>query len=286
MIFYFAGNVGFSGGLEQELIKRGVVDRLLTYAEVKSSKSIFDLWQSNDRPPNSRLFLDSGAFSVDSRGATIDINEYCDFIKQNEPWYEVYAALDVIGDWRGTAKNLDIMMGKGLKPLPVFHEGSPWHELERLSRDYEYIALGRLQGVRQKGRSTFRAWLDEAFLRMQPNWPVKVHLFGITSQWVLERYPCYSADSSTAIASGGRSGTVLRFGCGRGEKSNGIIASRGWVEDVHEVWDYAVADHVSHYAKTTKNGSAHMGRRLANIDASLAMRDYINRLWEMRGIKW
>jgi len=42
-----------------------------------------------------RVFLDSGAFVVQSRGKSIDLREYTKFIQDNQSWIEYAAALDV-----------------------------------------------------------------------------------------------------------------------------------------------------------------------------------------------
>ena len=56
------------------------------------------------------LFLDSGAFSAETQGAKIDIQEYIDFIKEHQDVIEVYANLDVIGDPVSTWKNQKIIL--------------------------------------------------------------------------------------------------------------------------------------------------------------------------------
>ena len=66
------------------------------------------------------LFLDSGAFSAMHSGAEINIDAYIDFIKEHGAKFEKVAALDCIGDWKGTEKNLQYMRGKGVNPIPVF----------------------------------------------------------------------------------------------------------------------------------------------------------------------
>jgi hypothetical protein len=278
MILYAAGNV-VSQRAELEMLAGGCLsNHLLTYADVDTwAKAAFEFWTSQDRPYPSRLFLDSGAFSVDSRGAKIDLEQYCDFILQRKAYFEVYATLDVIGDWRGTARNYDKMAAKGLSPLPTFHQGSPWHEMERMAKSYPYIALGRLQQVSRKGQEQFQGWLDQAFRRLAPYWPVKVHLFGITAQWVMERYPVYSVDSSTAIAAAGRGGIVQRF-------INGEAISRRWQEDGRLLLDGEIMDGIS--SSRAAGGSAHMGRRLQNLATAHAIERYITDLWTNRGVVW
>jgi hypothetical protein len=85
-----------------------------------------------------------GAFSAFTIGSLIDINEYVEYIKKNKEKFEVYATLDVIGDYEATERNTRYMQKCGLQPLPVFHYKSPVEYLEKLVNEYDYIALGGL----------------------------------------------------------------------------------------------------------------------------------------------
>ena len=50
------------------------------------------------------LFIDSGAFSANSSGTPVDLDEYMEFLLENEEHFTVYANLDAIGNpelsWR------------------------------------------------------------------------------------------------------------------------------------------------------------------------------------------
>ena len=146
-----------------------------------------------------KLFLDSGAFTAFTKGETVNLDEYCDFIGEHEDMLTVYAALDVIGDYEATRKNQERMEKRGLKPLPTFHYQSPFSELERLCKHYPYIALGGLVPIAMR-RSKMRAWLDACFLRIPAT--VKVHGFGVNSLWAWERYPWHSVDATSWLAPG------------------------------------------------------------------------------------
>src|ERR1044071_8207553 len=56
------------------------------------------------------VFMDSGAFSAETKGVPIDIDEYCKFIIDTK--VRVYAGLDVIGDAKKTMKNVKYMEEK------------------------------------------------------------------------------------------------------------------------------------------------------------------------------
>ena len=57
-------------------------------------------------------FLDSGAYSVSTVNAKINIDDYIGYIYNNLASYDIYATLDVIGDSIETAKNTIYMEKK------------------------------------------------------------------------------------------------------------------------------------------------------------------------------
>lgn len=166
------------------------------------------------QPTDFRFFLDSGAYSAWSRGAVIDIDEYCAFIRANIDLIEVYASLDAIPGAPGRVateaerdaaaelswKNYQYMVNEGLHPLPVYHYGEDPRFLERmLDHKIPYIGIGGLVGVSSALR---RAWLDRVFERITNDVGepiVKTHGFGMTSVPLIFRYPWYSVDSTSWI---------------------------------------------------------------------------------------
>jgi hypothetical protein len=161
------------------------------------------------------LFLDSGAFSADSQGYEIDIQEYIDFVKRHRDYLTCYANLDVIGDpTKGidgaeeTWKNQQAMEAAGLSPMPVFHVGEDESYLRYYVENYDYVGLG---GMVPFTSQVLRAWLDRVFRDLicdAQGWPqVKIHGFGMTSLSLMLRYPWYSVDSTSWIMAS-RNGTI------------------------------------------------------------------------------
>jgi hypothetical protein len=150
------------------------------------------------------LFLDSGAFSAWSQGKEINIDEYIQFIKENEDAIDVYANLDSIGDPIKTWDNQMYMESKGLHPLPVYHYGEDIKWLLRmLKKGYDYIALGGMVPI---SNDQLIHWLDDLFskyLTDENGMPIiKVHGFGLTSLPLMLRYPWYSVDSTSWVITG------------------------------------------------------------------------------------
>lgn len=215
MFVYLAGMA--PGDKKRERIWQKEHDRrLLTYAYEKGAWAIIDVYRSNlnmkdveNIKPAVRLFLDSGAFSARQQGIHIDLDKYIDFIKQNEPYLEVYANLDVIEDAAATLENQKKMEAAGLHPLPCFHVTEPFSYLDYYIENYDYIALGGVATV-GAGAALFN-WLDQCFSRIcdEKGMPkVKVHGFAVTSMRAMQRYPWYSVDSTTWLLTS-RMGAIL-----------------------------------------------------------------------------
>ena len=96
---------------------------------------------------NQKVFVDSGAYSVNNSGATVNIDEYIDFINSHdEPlvWAQLdvipkkpKAAKDILDATNGTWENYLYMMEKltpqnRKKLLPVYHFVLPYSALLRI----------------------------------------------------------------------------------------------------------------------------------------------------------
>lgn len=157
------------------------------------------------------LFLDSGAFSAWSNNSEVDIDEYIQFIKDNEKYLDVYVNLDVIGDAQKSWDNQKYMEKHGLNPLPVFHpmrEDDSWLQ-KYIDEGYDYIGMGGMAGGAFTV-SAIRPRLDYLFDKIicgKDHLPkVKIHGFGMTSLRLMLRYPWFSVDSTSWVKTG-------RFGC-------------------------------------------------------------------------
>lgn len=209
------------------------------------------------------LFLDSGGFSAFTKGVEIDIDHYISFIKRYNKIFGTVANLDVIGDHEASMKNQRYMESQGVNPIPVFHYGTDMFVLKDMAQEYPYIALGGLvPHARYKDR--LRAHLDRCFSIIGPG--VKTHLFGITSRWVLERYPAFSADS-TSHNVGGRQGTVSCLFNNKKMNPKTDIKSFGMMDK--DDTDKRYKERIRFMCLSTQK-----------------LEDYITALWAKRGITW
>jgi hypothetical protein len=140
----------------------------------------------------------------------ISLNDYCEYIKRNSDFIEVFSVLDGIGDPAKTWANQKEMESRGLSPLPCFHYGEDERWLEFYVKNYPYITLG---GMVPNSPSENQRWLDRiwpAYLCHPDGSPkVKVHGFGMTSIPLMKRYPWFSVDSSSWVQFGFYGAIVL-----------------------------------------------------------------------------
>lgn len=172
---------------------------LESYHYLQNSPSKRDLLREYGR----KVFLDSGAFSAYTLGATIDVNDYARFIAANGDLIEVASVLDGIGDPQLTLENQRRLEDAGANVLPCFHFGEPEEYLETYLEHYDHITLGGMVPV---PNNQLQLWLDHLwskYLTDDKGWPiVKVHGFGLTAMSLVRRYPWFSVDSSSWVQAG------------------------------------------------------------------------------------
>lgn len=150
------------------------------------------------------LFLDSGAFSIFSKGLTIRIENYADFCLLHKDEIAVIANFDDIPKDHSdpecveaaalqSLKNLAYLESRGINAIPVYHAGEPFEYLEHYLESYDYIAIG---GLYEQGEALEKR-LDRIWNEWLIHHDVKVHGFGMTSIKLMSKYPWHSVDSST-----------------------------------------------------------------------------------------
>ncbi len=162
-----------------------------------------------------RVFIDSGAFSAWRLGKPVDFDAYCNFLLENQEWYDVAAALDMIypEEPARAAKesfdNLIHMRALGLDPVPVFHvrEDMDWLK-KMLDLGCGYIGLSATSIVSRNATDDWYALAWQYLVDSQGKPLVRVHSFGEARLEILSRYPWASADSSTWLE-GEKRGTLI-----------------------------------------------------------------------------
>lgn len=153
-----------------------------------------------------RIFVDSGAFSAWRLKCPVDINQYCNWLKQNEDWIEVYAALDQIipsdpeEAARQSYENLVFMRKQGLNPIPVWHVRESVDWLNRmLDLGCKYIGLS---GTSIDSMIATDDWYELAWSHLVDSSGaplVQVHAFGEARESCMKKFPWTSSDAATWI---------------------------------------------------------------------------------------
>lgn len=138
--------------------------------------------------------LDSGAFSADNAGITINLDDYiarCKDLMQSDPTLTEIMALDVINDWRSSIRNCERMWQAGIPAVPCYHVGEPEHALMTIAREFPKIAIGGMSALRGHVRKKYP---EQVFARL---WPKKIHGFGVGGKDLVDLFPWHSVDATS-----------------------------------------------------------------------------------------
>lgn len=172
---------------------------LLSYAFHEKS----DLRRIRNLMPCGRLMVDSGAFTAHTKGRTVDIQAYAEFLETWRGCWDHAITLDVIGDPEVTRRNTEYLHRRGIPVLPVFTRGDRLAEFDAMLKDTPYICAGGLVGMPSDHQLPRVATLQ----RRAADQGGGIHALGVASIRTLRQARPYSADSSS-VSSGFQYGTV------------------------------------------------------------------------------
>lgn len=287
MFVYFACS---NSSVYLNLLKEeGVENVLVSYAFFKSAYKTREMF-GDYNPKN--LILDSGAFSVWSKGDEIDIDAYVMFCKDMIklfPQTNCYCVnLDVIPGKFGERptqeqvensasdgwKNMEYLESQGLKVIPVFHQHEDLKWLYKIIEHTDYIGVSPANDCSMDEKLN---WQNEVYsiLVKQPKL-VKTHGFAVTSTKQLFRYPLFSADSSS-WTSPSRFGTIPVV---TDELEMKVIKYKDKAS-VLKYWEYIKDWGIE---KLASDDWSHRIR--LSIKSYLLLNKIADKLWNQRGIKW
>lgn len=224
---YFAGS-GSNKVLDYKLEK----DVNSLFSQLNEKKSIQKFINSDCK---GKLFIDSGAFSAHKSGSEVDVDEYIQYINENDEHFTIYAQLDKIPGTFGKPKTPEeILEAPELswknylymkdkvksrdKLIPVFHQGEDFKHLVRMleytHEDGKHIPYIGISPANDSSVVNKEAFIKRCFdiIKASSNPNVKTHAFGMTSLDLLEKYPFTSADSTSYIMSAAYGGIMTEFG--------------------------------------------------------------------------
>jgi hypothetical protein len=256
------------------LVAHGATSFLFSYEDKKVINQVEHL--ATYRDEKFMILIDSGAFSAWNRGLQIDIDHYVEFIdkvKKIDTIHDIYFInLDVIPHIKGTTptkeqivracekgiENYHYIKSKGHSTIHTFHQFEDFKYLELIKKecnDLNYIGISPANDQSVESRNE---WLGEVFYNIRND--VRTHVLGLTAKDSLERFPCYSADSSSWI-------NVGRFG---------------------ELFDYHELEKIPK-KNMTRNNLLYYDPKTDYHEALLYyinLEKYIRKVWTSRGITW
>ncbi len=226
---YLAGS--YSSRVEEFLMEKGV-NRL---ASQLNDRKLIERWLTYSRETEHRqVFVDSGAYSAHTKGRELDVDEYIQYLNDRQGCFEVIAQVDKIPGEFGKPKTHKqlieapnqswenyLYMRERVKDVdnltPIFHQGEDFKHLHRMlettfdGKHIPYIGISPANDVSTKEKAK---WFETVFriIRDSSNPNVKTHAFGMTSLDLLEKYPFYSADSTSWLMTSANGSIMTSWG--------------------------------------------------------------------------
>ena len=239
-----------------------------------------------------KLFIDSGAFTAWTKGVSIDVDTYIDFLNTYADQITLAGQIDTIAGAPdrtatpeeqyqasvATWENYLYMYERLVKPqilVYTFHIGEDFSFLKQAlewrdsnGKPFQYMALGGTVGKPVKMKIE---WFEKCWniIKNSSNPNVKVHAFGMTSLKVLENFPFASADSTSWIMTGSNGGIFTKYGT--------IYAS-----DTHK----SDMDHYSHLPEDAKKAVVEeitsLGYPMEELETNYKARVCYNMLYQYK----
>lgn len=151
--------------------------------------------------------LDNGAFSAWTRGTTVDVGAYQEWVSEWEqhPGFDWCVIPDLID---GSEAQNDALVEQWQRPrgIPVWHLHESIGRLKRLVDWFPRVALGSSGDFQRPGTSQWWARMDEALQEITDDdgrpWG-KLHGLRMLDPAIFSRIPLSSADSTNAVRNSG-----------------------------------------------------------------------------------
>ena len=227
---YFAG--AYNQEIEKILIKNKYNKLLSNANDGKMIERYINLKKTGEY--EGKLLIDSGAFSVHTKGKTIDLEKYIDFLNNNHEWIDLYIQVDDIpGKWgqpktaeqlsespKKTWQNYLYMRNKLIEPdklLPVFHQEEDFIYLKQMleytenEKHIPYICISSNKELTAEKRLN---WYKRCYeiIEESNNPNVKVHSLGTQSEKHCSIMPFTSTDATSWILAAANGSIYTKYG--------------------------------------------------------------------------
>ncbi len=157
------------------------------------------------------FLLDSGAYSIRTKGGAIDIEKYAAFVHENRHLFKggVFN-LDDIVDPVKSYENWVLLRSLGVDTIPVYHHREDIHWLYKYLDQCDYIGIGAIANLSTTASVPGLDFLWREHLTDAQGQPrCRVHGLGLTSTNVMLRYSWFSVDSSSAVKQAAFGGILI-----------------------------------------------------------------------------
>lgn len=216
MRYFFSGNLTQS--MMDMLSKTPGYEPIDVLVSQLDRASINKMMEFQDEGKVNKLFIDSGAYSVHTGKATIDIEEYIEYLNRIDDRIALCAQVDTIPGSFGKPKSKEdyqlsaqkswenylYMRTKLRSPdklIPIYHYGESldalYNMLNYVDENGKPLSIIGLSPANDTHQNLKNIYLKEMYdiIHESKNPGVRTHLFGMTSIDALRQFPCYSADS-------------------------------------------------------------------------------------------
>lgn len=177
----------------------------------------FQEWQLPIIKKCKMFLLDSGAFTfMNNFKGSVNWQEYIDsyanFIIKNDIKYFFELDIDAVVGYDKVKEYTKYLENKvGRKCIPVWHKSRGLEEWKRITKEYDYVAIGGIV-IKEIKPADYKFFIPLLKIAKENN--CKVHGLGFTSTKQLYKYKFFSVDS-TNWKSGGRFGSlhIFKKGC-------------------------------------------------------------------------
>lgn len=220
---YFAGSAKL---VVDKWLQEQKLPRLMSQL---NDRNLIPRWVEHQQKenPDACIFIDSGAYSAYTKGATINVDAYIDWINTYGDAFTVVAQVDFIPGKSNLETDADIYlkapglswenylyMHERLRPelrdklIPVYHQGEDFKWLKNMlewkdpetGRHMPYIGISPHTEVTSANRLAFCKQVFR-IIKQSSNPTVKTHGFGMTALQLLRNIPFTSVDSTTWLQS-------------------------------------------------------------------------------------
>jgi len=260
---------------------------LISYAFIQNPRRWLDLL--GDYVPKN-MIIDSGAFSVWSRGESINIDAYKQFcvdVKRILPseTHLYFVNLDVLPGKMGVRpteeqvedsaqrswNNMLKLEDAGLKVINVYHQHEDLKWLDKLREHSDYIGISPANDVSMPEKLN---WLKHVFGMIRNT--IRTHGFAVTSHQQLYQFPFFSVDSSSWVTPA-RYGRIPIF---RDDLTIGTVEYKD-KQQIMNNWDY-----LSHLGIEKIGADNWKDRVMLSIKSYQQLQKVATKLWSDRGITW